>query len=196
MNTRKVLNVGGNSKKIPLPIQYETFEHLLLDIDPTGDPDVLCDSRELTKLNGEQFDMIYCSHNLEHYYEHDVRLVLTGFMHVLKSGGGIHLIVPDMQTVFQTIIEKKLDIDDVLYESALGPIRVIDVIYGYSKQIESSGVDFFAHKTGFSIKSLTQVLINAGFQNIHGQRSGFNLILIAFKNKPDKELANLFNINI
>jgi hypothetical protein len=196
MSTRKVLNVGGNSKQIPLPIQYEKFEHLLLDIDPTGDPDVLCDSRELTKLDSAQFDMIYCSHNLEHYYEHDVRLVLNGFMHVIKSGGGIHLIVPDMQTVFQTIIEKKLDINDVLYESALGPIRVIDVIYGYSKQIESSGVDFFAHKTGFSMKSLAKAVINAGFEFIHSQRSGFNLILIAFKNKPDKELTDLFNIKV
>jgi hypothetical protein len=194
MNNRKVLNVGGNSKKIPLPPQYENFEHLLLDIDPTGNPDVLCDSRKLLTLNSEQFDMIYCSHNLEHYYEHDVKLVLNGFKHVLKNGGGIHIIVPDMEAVFKTVVDNKLDIADVLYESALGPIRVIDVIYGYSKQIENSGVDFFAHKTGFSMSSLFNILQNAGFNNIHGQRSGFNLTLIAFKNSPDMDLANLFQL--
>jgi len=151
---KKVLNVGGNSKLIPLPKEYEEFEHLLLDIDPKGNPDILCDSRELIKLDKEQFDMIYCSHNLEHYYEHDVKKVLNGFMHVLVNGGGVHLIVPDMEEVFKTMVEKKMDIDETLYQSAIGPIRVLDVIYGYSNQIEQSKVDFFAHKTGFTIKSL------------------------------------------
>ena len=32
---KKVLNVGGNSKAIPLPPQYAGFDHVLLDIDPT-----------------------------------------------------------------------------------------------------------------------------------------------------------------
>ena len=77
--------MGGNSKAIPLPPQYAGFEHLLLDIDPTGNPDVLCDARELTKLDAEQFDMVYCSHNLEHYYRHDVPRVLNGFFNVLKT---------------------------------------------------------------------------------------------------------------
>jgi len=31
---RRVLNVGGNNKSIPLPPQYERWEHVLLDIDP------------------------------------------------------------------------------------------------------------------------------------------------------------------
>ena len=193
---KKVLNVGGNSKKISLPIQYENFEHLLLDIDPTGNPDVLCDSRELISLESEQFDMIYCSHNLEHYYEHDVKKVLNGFKHVLKSGGGIHIIVPDMEELFKTIVEKKLDISDDLYQSAIGPIRVIDVIYGYSKQIEKSGMDYFSHKTGFTLKSIFKVVNDAGFENIHGIRNGFNITLIAFKEKPNKEIANLFGIEI
>jgi hypothetical protein len=55
---KKVLNVGGNSKAIPLPPQYAGFEHLLLDIDPKGQPDVLCDARELSSLEHDQFDMI------------------------------------------------------------------------------------------------------------------------------------------
>jgi hypothetical protein len=45
---KKVLNVGGNNKLIALPPQYADFEHLLLDIDPKGEPDILCDARLLT----------------------------------------------------------------------------------------------------------------------------------------------------
>jgi hypothetical protein len=43
--TPKVLNVGGNTKLIPIPKHYDGWDHLLLDIDPTGKPDVLCDAR-------------------------------------------------------------------------------------------------------------------------------------------------------
>jgi hypothetical protein len=72
---KRVLNVGGNSKAIALPAPYADFEHLLLDIDPTGQPDIVCDARRLETLPADQFDAIYCSHNLEHYYHHDVAKV-------------------------------------------------------------------------------------------------------------------------
>lgn len=191
---KKVLNVGGNSKAIPLPPQYADFEHLLLDIDPKGQPDVLCDARELSNLPHNQFDMIYCSHNLEHYYSHDVKRVLKGFWDVLKNGGGVHIVVPDILAVVQTMIDKGLDIDDELYQSALGPILISDVLYGYGKQIEESGVEFFAHKTGFTHNSLVKKLLQAGFTNIHSSVGGYAVTAVAFKNEMSPELAKLFNI--
>ena len=84
---RKVLNVGGGSKSIALPPQYAEFEHILLDIDPSDSPDIVCDARSLQDLEPEQFDAVYCSHNLEHYFWHDVPRVLDGFTHVLKPNG-------------------------------------------------------------------------------------------------------------
>lgn len=129
-SVRRVLNVGGNSKAIPIPSYYAGWEHLLLDIDPSGNPDVVCDSRKLGELAADQFDAIYCSHNLEHYFRHDVARVLAGFQHVLKEDGFVDIRVPDMGAVFREVVEKNLDIEDVLYQSPSAPIRVIDVIYG------------------------------------------------------------------
>jgi ubiquinone/menaquinone biosynthesis C-methylase UbiE len=192
---KKVLNVGGNSKAIPLPAQYEGFEHLLLDIDPKGAPDVLCDARELSKLPHEQFDMIYCSHNLEHYYKHDVKRVLQGFWDVLKPGGGVHIIVPDIMAVMRAALDKSLDIDDVLYQSSLGPILVSDVLYGYGKQIEESGVEFFAHKTGFSQRSLTKALLQAGFGHIHVAEGSYSVTAVAFKYEISPDLGKAFNLH-
>lgn len=88
MTQPKVLNVGGNSKAIALPPIFDGYEHLLLDIDPTGKPDLLCDARELTSTPAAQYDAVYCSHNLEHYFRHDVPRVLAGFIHVLKLKRG------------------------------------------------------------------------------------------------------------
>jgi predicted SAM-dependent methyltransferase len=104
MELKKVLNVGGNSKEIPLPPQYAGFEQLLLDIDPTGSPDIVCDARNLTTLENGLFDAVYCSHNLEHYYRHDVPKVLGGFLHVLKEGGFAHIVVPDINEVMRITI--------------------------------------------------------------------------------------------
>ena len=186
MTTRKVLNVGGNSKAIKLPPFFEGYEHLLLDIDPRGAPDIVCDARNLMSLESQQFDAIYCSHNLEHYYRHDVPKVLAGFQHVLTPQGFAHIRVPDIQAVMRTTLDKGLDIDDVLYVSPAGPIRVVDVLYGYSVEIERSGQDFFAHKTGFTQKSLISALTQAGFKKIYSASANLEVVAWAFKQAPDE----------
>jgi SAM-dependent methyltransferase len=191
---KRVLNVGGNSKAIPLPAPYADFEHLLLDIDPTGQPDIVCDARRLDTLDPDQFDAIYCSHNLEHYYHHDVAKVLTGFRHVLRSGGFAHIRVPDVGAVMKQCVERGLDVEDVLYQSSLGPITVLDVLYGYGKQIQSSGVDFFAHKTGFTQKSLSRALVAAGFSRIYCVASDLEVTAWAFEGTPPADICARFNL--
>lgn len=191
---KKVLNVGGNSKAIPLPPQYAGFEHVLLDIDPKGSPDIVGDARKLTILDAGQFDAIYCSHNLEHYYRHEVQGVLAGFLHVLKDNGYAHIRVPDIHEVMRVTIERGLDIDDVLYQSPAGPIMVLDVLYGYSVEIERSGQDFFAHKTGFTRNSLRKALQKAGFAKIYSMVGNFEIDALAFKGTPDRIARELFNL--
>jgi SAM-dependent methyltransferase len=191
---KRVLNVGGNSKEIPLPPQYAGFDHLLLDIDPSGKPDIVCDARRLCDLEGGQFDAIYCSHNLEHYYKHDVNQVLKGFMHVLKEGGFVHIRVPDILEVMQIVVERDMDLEDVLYNSPAGPILVSDVLYGWAKQIEQSGVDFFAHKTGFSKSSLIAALNRGGFPQVYISEGDLELVAIAFKGVPEVQYLSLWGI--
>jgi hypothetical protein len=194
MELKKVLNVGGNNKAIPLPPQYAEFEHLLLDIDPKGSPDIVCDARKLTTLEGGQFSAVYCSHNLEHYYRHDVPRVLAGFLHVLKDGGFAQIRVPDISEVMRVTIERGLDIDDVLYQSGAGPIMVLDVLYGHSVEIERSGQDFYAHKTGFTQKSLLIALRRSGFSKTYSMVGNLEINALAFKGVPDQITRALFNL--
>jgi ubiquinone/menaquinone biosynthesis C-methylase UbiE len=191
---KRVLNVGGNNKAIQLPPQYEGYEHILLDIDPKGSPDIVCDARELTSLQGKQFDAIYCSHNLEHYYRHEVGKVLAGFLHVLKDDGFAQIRVPDIAELMRVTIDNNFDIDDVLYQSPAGPIMVLDVLYGYSAQIERSGQEFFAHRTGFTQKSLLQALQRSGFSKIYSRVGNLEINAVAFKGMPDDIARKLFNL--
>lgn len=181
---KQVLNVGGNSKLIPLPGQYAAYEHLMLDIDPASGADIVCDARQLTRLEAAQFDAVYCAHNLEHYHRHEVPLVLAGFLHVLKDGGFAEIRVPDLAAVMQAAVAGNLDVEDVLYHAVSGPITVLDVLYGYGLEIERSGKDYFAHKTGFSQASLMRVLKRSGFSTIFSDRGRLEVVALAFKGSP------------
>ncbi len=194
IDLKRVLNVGGNNKDIALPPQYSGYEQQLLDIDPRGKPDIVCDARDLLSLETHQFDAVYCSHNLEHYYYHDVPKVLAGFMHLLKTSGFVHVRVPDIIEVIRLAIERELDVEDVLYQSPAGPIKVLDVLYGYSVEIERSGQGFYAHKTGFTRKSLVKKLQGAGFVNIYASSVNLEINVLAFKQIPDQSVLTLFGL--
>jgi SAM-dependent methyltransferase len=186
----KVLNVGGGNKLIPIPSHYSEWDHVLLDIDPASGADVILDARKLITFPASSFDAVYCSHNLEHYYQHDALKVLAGFLHVLKPGGFVEIHVPDILSVMSRLVKSKLDISDTLYQSKNGPISVHDVIYGWGKQIESSGVDFYAHKTGFSRLSLLQALKQAGFSHAKCKTNAeaYELSAFATKGNPGGQL--------
>lgn len=192
---RKVLNVGGNTKAIPLPPQYDGWDHVLLDIDPVVHPDVLCDARELKNLAPKQYDSVYCSHNLEHYYHHDVAKVLAGFIHVLKDDGFVFIRVPDMKAIMKMAVERDLEMDAPLLQTSEGYLSVRDVIYGWGEKIEQSGCDFYAHKTGFTQKSLFLTLQSAGFPLIFTSPiSCLEIYALAFKNNLTEYVAKLFGL--
>ena len=180
----RVLNVGGGSKAIPIPAHYAGWNHLLLDIDPRGNPDVLCDARELDSLEANQFDAIYCSHNLEHYYKHDGADVLKGFIHVLKPDGFAEIRVPDLKVVMRTFVERtwKSKIFSTCLPAVRSPIR--DVIYGWGVEIERSGDDFYAHKTGFTPLSLTSASRRPGFKPYSSSRTRKRSRFARWRSRP------------
>jgi hypothetical protein len=189
---KSVLNVGGSSKTTPIPEYFTGWRHDLLDIDPRGEPDLLCDARELVHLEGDRYDAVYCSHNLEHYYRHEGISVLKGFLHILKSDGFSEIRVPDIAQVINAVSTKGLDLDDVLYNSAAGPISAHDVVYGLQSEIIGTGQDFYAHKTGFTTKSLTRALTDAGFDTVFIRTTEYLAIhALAFKTSPTVEQIKL-----
>lgn len=189
------LNVGGCNKHIPVPKHYAGWDHSLLDIMPGAEVDVVCDARLMAQnLPAGQFDAVYCSHNLEHYYRHDLTKVLAGFKHVLKDDGFVEIRVPNMQAVFDRLVKGGKDIEDVMYESAAGPIRAVDMIYGLSSFIAGSGNDFMCHKNGFTPKSLAEVLYFNGFEHLFVGTPDMDLLAFAFKQKPSDSQIELLKL--
>ena len=186
---RRVLNVGGGSKGVALPPHFQEWEQLLLDIDPRVGADLVGDARALREAaEPDAFDAVYCSHNLEHYYRHDVDKVLQGFLHVLRADGYAEIRVPDIGELIKLLAKNELDIEQEIYKANIGPITAHDMIYGYAPEIEASGEDFYAHKTGFSRDSLLRALRSNGFGEIYfaPPLALLELHVFAFKTRADK----------
>ena len=159
-----VLNVGGGTSQINhWPYSEPGWEQHRLDIDPAVKPDICLDARKLCTLAPAPYDAIYCAHNLEHYYRHEAAEVVRGFAHVLKPDGFVEIRVPDLGALMREVVERNLDVDDVIYESPSGPILVHDVLFGYHVEIQRTGADFYGHKTGFTRKSLFRFMAIEGF---------------------------------
>src|SRR5204863_8753258 len=89
-----------------------------------------------------------------------VALALAEFRRVLKPGGFALIIVPDLQTVAELILEGKLE--DTDYVSAAGPVAPIDTLYGFRPALKE-GKTFMAHRMGFTQRTLLRHIASAGF---------------------------------
>ena len=125
-------------------------------------------------------DAIYSAHNIEHVYAHEVAVVLKEFLRVLKPDGFLVVTCPDLQSVCQLVAEDKLS--DAAYASKAGPITPLDILYGHGAAL-AAGHHYMAHKCGFTLKTLTQALHQAGFATSAGKRRlhGLDLWLLASK---------------
>lgn len=197
-NNKRVLNVGGNNKLHPLPGHYEGWEHILLDLDLTGNPDLYMDAVDMIELEQAQFDAVYCSQNLEHYYRADVPIVLQGIHHVLKEAGFVEVLVPNIERLIIEAYENNLDIDDTLYEvDGFGPITVHNYIFGYEFAKDPVGRELCLHKTAFTQKSLEGYLKRNGFPYVFNSNVWvWQLHMIGFKSKPGHEARELFGISL
>jgi hypothetical protein len=68
------------------------------------------------------------------------------------------------------------------------------VLYGLGTEIERSGRDFWAHKTGFTKKSLTALLVRCGFPVVYTGAGNFVVAAFAFTKPPTGEICRLLNL--
>jgi SAM-dependent methyltransferase len=171
-----VLHVGCGPKRVgvlPPVFQTESWHEVRVDIDPDVEPDIVASITDMRQVDDETCKAVWSSHNIEHLQPWDVPKALAEFHRVLKPGGMVCIQCPDLQAVAQATVDGKLD--DVAYESPAGPIRPLDMIYGYEPAI-ASGNGYYAHKTGFTAEILAARLEEAGFSQIDVHRIQWNLM--------------------
>lgn len=163
---KRVLNVGCGSStldQLPECFRMGDWQHVRLDINPAVKPDILADATDLNAIEDSSIDAVYSSHNLEHLHLHEVPQALSEMLRVLKPNGFVLLTLPDIKAVAQWVLEGKLM--DTIYQSPIGPIRPIDIMFGHQGAI-AKGDSFMAHKTAFDADTLAQALSEAGFKAV------------------------------
>lgn len=189
MHAKTILHVGpghrNNGAKLPAAFQGSDWQELRLDIDPANEPDIVGSMLDMAAVADASVDAIYSAHNIEHVYAHEVPQVLKEFLRVLKPEGFLVVTCPDLQTVCQLVAEDKLN--DAAYTSQAGVITPLDILYGHGAAL-AAGHHYMAHKTGFTLKTLTQALHAAGFQAVGGKRRtrGLDLWVVATKGAMDE----------
>lgn len=186
---KTLLNVGcGNSNISKLSgFNDSEWTEIRLDIDKEVKPDIVGTLTDMSLVETSSIDAIYSAYNIDHIYAHEVPIAFKEFFRVLSEDGIVVLRCPDIQTVCEEIAKDKLL--EPLYESPMGPIYPIDILFGNRQQI-SGGNEFMAKKVGFTYSVLNQTFGEAGFQARYGGRmpnNGGELAIVAFKQKKSEE---------
>ena len=191
---KTLLNVGCGWSNISQlkGFNNDNWKEIRFDIDKKVNPDIEGTLTDMSLVETASVDAIYSSYNLDHIYAHEVPLALKEFYRVLNEDGFAVVRCPDIQTVCELIAQDKYL--ELLYESKIGPIYPIDVIYGNRGQIQN-GNEYMAKKVGFTYSALNASFAEAGFKSRYGGRfplNGGELAMVAFKQKiPEEQIKQI-----
>jgi SAM-dependent methyltransferase len=148
-----------------------------VDFDPKVNPDVVADVRELPMFETDSVDEIYASHVLEHLKSDDTLVALKEWMRVLKPGGMLTVVCPD---IVQTQIlakhggtwgEYRMPIDwDYIQACAFGANLLADKI---PEMHDLYGGPGHKHQSIFFGDMLQSRVVEAGFAYVHEVPSCF-----------------------
>ncbi len=193
---RRVLHVGCGPQSPhrlhPLFRQQSAWCEVRLDVDANVAPDIVCSTADMREaVTTASFDAVWSSHNIEHLRDHEVLPALREFRRVLKPDGFALIRCPDLEAVLDAIAISGLE--TVAYMSPAGPITPLDMLFGHRASI-ARGNTYMTHHTAFTDERLGQLLIEAGFAEVHTKRMpGFDLWAVAFADAApvDQTLADL-----
>ena len=175
-----VLNAGCGYAALmdsPYGWEFQGWDELRLDCDQRTKPHICNNILDMHGVSDGCVDAVYSCHTLEHLYTSAVIYALKEFWRVLKPGGFVSLFLPDFEKVAKIILDG--NVDRVLYKSSGGPIRPVDIVFGYEGAIKDAPL--MMHKTLITVDLITQRLKKAKFEKIDITRDNIDIWVKAFK---------------
>jgi ubiquinone/menaquinone biosynthesis C-methylase UbiE len=160
------------------------WREIRVDIDEDAKPDIVASIVDLASSIGDgSCDAVWASHVIEHVDTHAVPRALSEVHRVLSPRGFAVVRCPDIEQVARFIVEGRLT--DAVYQSPVGPITPLDMIYGHSSSI-ARGRTAMRHCTAFTAASLASALLTAGFSEVRTmQTEHYEIWAVAFREKAD-----------
>ena len=119
-----------------------------LDIEKLPGVDIIDDITTLTKIPDNSCEVIYASHVLEHVGRNEFEDVIRTWNKKLKKNGTLRIAVPDFEKVI------------TWYQKTKQIIDIVGLVSGGQK------TEYDYHKMIYDKKSLTEILLKMGFQDI------------------------------
>lgn len=141
--TKIKLDIGSGHSRKP--------GYIRVDADSKCCPDILADARDLAGVPDNHYDEVYAAHLLEHFDPEETFSVLMEWKRVLKPGGLLVVVVPDVGWAIKAW--------------AAGTINdccLMKVIFGSDPKAN----EFMRHKNIFWDKKLKRFLFITGFVEI------------------------------
>ena len=101
--------------------------------------------------------------------------------------------VPDVGGLVRALAEHGRDVGDVVYESPVGPVTGLDILYGHVGEVAASG-GAEAHRSGYSEKRLIAILQEHGFPWVFAGSRNLEIVAYAFKERPAPWAAELLKL--
>ncbi len=167
---KQFLHVGcGSKRKDRTTRGFNTPEwrEVRLDINVDVEPDIVGAMTAMDAVADGSMDALFSSHNLEHLYPHETPTALAEFLRVLTPEGFLILTCPDLQSVCALVAQDKLL--EPAYTAPIGPITPLDILYGHRPSLAAGNL-YMAHRSGFTLRTLTHTLTTNGFANVAARR--------------------------
>jgi predicted SAM-dependent methyltransferase len=136
---------------------------------------IVHDLRKHLPFRENSFSAIYASHVLEHLYLADAQRLLSECKRILKSGGVLRLVVPDLHSMVLDYLKKKNGDHITLFEKASAADHLNERLRFRSPaspqgnflfKFYAISKDFHSHKWMYDSASLARYLELAGFEKI------------------------------
>ena len=147
--------------------------YLSCDVRDLDGVDYVCEAIDIVNhVNENSVDEIYSRHFFEHLTFYDGVRLVSSWIKILKKGGIMEMILPDIDYHARQWIEHGGDNS----HARAG-------FWGWQRRVETGAI-WDIHKSGYNFKTLNKLLWNAGFNNIKRIGNGSSVHLHIKCNKP------------
>ncbi|NJL53764.1 class I SAM-dependent methyltransferase [bacterium] len=162
MNSLLNVGSGGHSALPRLQLNTDEWTETHFDVMDVGPGSVVGTILELDSyFPSQMFDVVVCSHMLEHIDPWNVSKVLNAMKRVIRRNGQVVVIVPDIEEAARAIVETHSAITEMYKTEDRTPITARDMIYGFDKAIQEDA-DAMRHRCGFTMNDLAAVALTSG----------------------------------
>lgn len=136
---------------------------------------IFADATKRFNFENNSVDILYTSHMLEHLSRDSAKNFIKESHRVLKKGGILRIVVPDLEKRVDDYLLKK-DADAFLE----GTLLVAPTLETFTSKIQFFLVGYRHHQWMYDFESLQKLLLENGFDNCIEQTPGKTIILNSY----------------